>query len=167
MLTALNVQRPVACSAPQAPQHLQAWFDEHARGEDLIVTLRAPVGFAGWPKLELSRECSVHIVPAHTPGAMTPQYRVTWKSATGGPFPEFTGVLTIRNADDYTSCILALDGTYRPPLGATGIAFDRTIGHTIAVSCGRDLLERIGASMEEAYNRVEQHKSEKRASSAG
>ncbi|HZO94181.1 MAG TPA: hypothetical protein VFB22_10420 [Candidatus Baltobacteraceae bacterium] len=164
MLTALNLQRHVACAAPQGPLHLESWFAQQARDGHILITLRAPVGFAGWPKIELARECLVQITPARPPGSMIPEYRVTWNSANGGPFPEFTGILSIRNADDYTSCNIALDGTYRPPLGPTGVAFDRTIGHTIAVACGNDLLERIATWMESEYRAVEQAKSEKRAS---
>ncbi len=163
MITALNLQRPVACAAPQAPIHLQQWFDDQDHDGTVFVTLRAPVGFAGFPKLELARECIVRIVPDRPAGTMIPRYRLGWKSAGGGPFPEFTGILSIRNADDYGSCFIALDGTYEPPLGTAGIAFDRTIGHTIAVACGKDLLERIGSTMEHAYQKVEAAKAIRRA----
>jgi hypothetical protein len=103
----------------------------------------------------LARDCAVRLSPVRKPGSMIASYAVEWTPVAGGPFPTFNGGISLPNADDYDSCFIALDGTYEPPFGALGEAFDRTIGRAIAESTGRDLLERIGTFMEESSREVE------------
>lgn len=164
-MSALHLKRPVACVSGQAPQHLERWFAEHAKGNLCVLALRAPIALPGLPELALGRDCVIHVVRA-VPASMIQQYAVRWESANGGPFPQFRGTLSILNDEDYGSCFLALDGTYRPPLGRPGVAFDLAIGHTIAESCGNDLLERIGTYIEQSYRGVESAKANRRATEA-
>lgn len=162
-MTALHLKRAVACASCQAPQHLERWFAEHANGEVYALTLRAPLALPGGREVALARDCVVHIARTAVPASMIPQFSVRWESAGGGPFPQFRGTISVLSDEDYDTCFLALDGTYDPPLGAAGIAFDHAIGRTIAESCGNDLLERIGTYIEQTYRGVEAAKANRRA----
>lgn len=155
-MTALQITRHVACPVGQVPAFLERFFAGHA-GEngDSVLTLRAPINVAGLREVELARVSVVHVAPAHRPGEMIARYAVSWEAAKSGPFPRFTGTLCVPNDEDYDSCFLRLEGTYEPPLGALGQAFDTAIGHAIAQRTGEDLLARIAAYLEESSRRFE------------
>jgi hypothetical protein len=157
----LHLKRAIACASCQAPDHLERWFAEHAHGDVYEFTLRtSPAGNLG---IALARDCVVHISRMVVSGSMVPQYSVRWESAGGGPFPKFQGTLSVLNDEDYDSCFLALDGTYEPPFGVAGIAFDQALGHEIAESCGNELLKQIGTYIEQRYRAVEAEKASRRA----
>jgi hypothetical protein len=46
---------------------------------------------------------------------------------------------------------LDLDGTYEPPLGLAGLAFDAVLGHRLAVAAVRQLLSDLKLGFELAY----------------
>jgi hypothetical protein len=165
-MSALHLQRAVACASCQAPEHLERWFSEHANGDVYVLTLRTPIAVPGLQELALARDCVVRIARTVVPASMVPQFLIDWESAGGGPFPQFRGMLSVLNDEDYDSCFLALDGSYDPPFGVAGIAFDQVIGKTIAESCGNDLLDRIGSFIEQAYRGVEAAKANRRAAAA-
>ncbi len=70
--------------------------------------------------------------------------------------PDFQGVLKFRI--DTLKTRVILNGAYRPPLGWVGSAFDRVIGHRLALATCRDLLDRLASAMETRWS------AEKRAS---
>lgn len=73
----------------------------------------------------------------------------------GGPYPDFDGQLTVRADEDYSSCALELRGTYEPPGGIAGAAFDAIVGSRIATATARELLTAIGRDIEARYDREE------------
>jgi hypothetical protein len=162
-MTALHLRRPVACPAAQAPPYLERFFAQHAQDDVAVVTLRAPIALPGFPDVALSRDCEVRLRRRDGRAAMIAVYDVSWEAAGGGPFPQFRGTLSAPNDEDYDSCFLALDGTYEPPLGLAGAAFDAVLGHAIAQTTGNDLLERIAGYLEESYRETEAAKAQKRA----
>jgi hypothetical protein len=87
---------------------------------------------------------------------------VTWAPERSGPYPTFTGDLAIESADDYNSFYLVLNGTYEPPLGAVGAAFDAVVGHRIAENTARNLLAVIADSIEADFVAVEETKAQTR-----
>jgi hypothetical protein len=44
--------------------------------------------------------------------------------------------------------LLLLDGSYTPPLGPFGAAFDRLVGRHLADTTATDLLARLGSALE-------------------
>jgi hypothetical protein len=58
--------------------------------------------------------------------------------------------LTVRAAEDEHAFWLGLDGTYEPPIGLIGEAFDAVVGQNIARATALDLLGRMKSSLEEA-----------------
>jgi hypothetical protein len=82
-------------------------------------------------------------------------WNVYWTPEGGGPYPDFSGQLTVRAHESYRGAVLELQGDYVPPFGAVGRAFDMVVGAKIAAATARTLLQHIGISMEERYRREE------------
>jgi hypothetical protein len=61
---------------------------------------------------------------------------------SGGLFPVLDADITLTPAGDQAS-VLALTGTYRPPLGALGTGLDRAILHRVAAATIRAFLRRV------------------------
>lgn len=151
----LHLARSAACPVARAPAFVESFFSEQSPdGAPVLIALRAPVVLPGLPELTLTRDCVVRIAAA--PGAEAPaaRYDVVWESAAGGPFPRFEGRLTLTD-DDAGGTLVALDGSYEPPLGPLGSAFDTVIGHAIAESTGNDLVERIARHLGRCARGVE------------
>ena len=79
-------------------------------------------------------------------------------SSEPGPFPLFAGELQVENAEDYDAFWLVLDGSYEPPFGIAGAAFDRIVGVRIATICARNLLAHIAETIESHYGADEARK---------
>jgi hypothetical protein len=161
-MTQIHLRRPVPCPAALAATFTERWFSGIRTDDDAHVTLDAPVDIPGIGDASLARQALVRLVPLSSPGSMVEAYRVSWRSASDGPFPQFDGILSMPDDEDYRACFIALDGYYTPPLGAAGAVFDRVIGHRIAESTGTALLERIGAYVETAYRETEAAKASAR-----
>ena len=82
---------------------------------------------------------------------MTPRYAVAWAPEEPGPFPLFAGELRVENAEDYDAFWLVLRGSYEPPLGLVGAAFDAIVGSRIAAICARNLLTEIADNIETEF----------------
>jgi hypothetical protein len=72
----------------------------------------------------------VLVAAAHMPGDMTPRYTVHWES----------------------------DGTYRPPAGIIGAAFDAVIGNRLAAETAHNLLAEIRDAVEAVFHQQERSK---------
>jgi hypothetical protein len=55
-----------------------------------------------------------------------------------------------------------LNGSYEPPLGPVGAAFDAVVGHKIAENTARNLLAMIADSIEADFVAIEETKAETR-----
>jgi hypothetical protein len=155
----------VHCSINQAALHLARYFKARGNsdGDVARLSLRAEVPVPGAKgTMRLERTAIATLVPRHAPGEMLPHYAVTWAPETSGPYPTFAGDLGIEAGDDYHSFFLVLNGTYDPPLGALGAAFDAVLGHRIAENTARNLLSMIADSIEADFHAVEVHKAEAR-----
>jgi hypothetical protein len=123
-----------------------------ASGEESLLTLTV-----SGPGLELVKDVIVTFSPAVDPMHFDQPWRLHWKPEAG-PYPEFDGELTVRADETYKTSLLELQGSYRPPGGALGAAFDWAAGSRIASATARALLQRIGDEMESHYQRDEQAK---------
>ena len=72
-----------------------------------------------------------------------------WHPDPPGPFPSFTGRLTIRPAGVETE--FTLKGYYEPPLGQFGAAFDAVIGKRIAQATVVHLLDELVKILQTEY----------------
>jgi hypothetical protein len=123
-----------------------------ASGEQRTLTLTAVV-----PGMELSKAVMVSFGAAVDPMHFDQPWRIHWKPESG-LYPEFEGELTVRADETYETSRLQLRGSYRPPGGIAGAAFDRVAGGRIASSTARALLRRLGDEMEARYQHDEQAK---------
>ena len=101
--------------------------------------------------MHIARNVIVTIRPDHKPADMSPRYQVAWEPEGAGLFPLFAGELNVESDDDYDAFWLALRGTYEPPLGLVGAAFDMVVGTHVAAVCARNLLATIAQSIEAAF----------------
>jgi hypothetical protein len=102
------------------------------------------------PGIDVSQDVIVVFSPAVDPMHFDQPWRIHWKPQTG-PYPEFEGELTVRADETYETSLLELRGSYRPPGGALGAAFDWAAGSRIAAATAQALLHRIGDTMEARY----------------
>jgi hypothetical protein len=111
----------------------------------------------------LRKEVDVRYTRANDPMHFDEPWSVHWEPHGGGPFPQFDGSLTVRADETYSSSILELSGTYEPPFGFAGAAFDEVVGKHVAELTARALLKSIGESMELRYAEEEALKASARA----
>jgi hypothetical protein len=122
----------VACEFDQVPDRLFATFS----GGDAVLPLRVRFG-----DLKIERDVDFHLrtKPAY------PGYRlldVSWTPKDGGPYPSFSGTLSVaQDAAGWSR--IEIDGSYRPPFGVAGAAFDAAVGHRIAQGTASELLAEI------------------------
>src|SRR5579863_895267 len=123
-----------------------------ASGEQRTLTLTATV-----PGMELSKAVMVSFGSAVDPMHFDQPWRIHWKPQ-GGPYPEFEGELTVRADETWETSRLELRGSYRPPGGIAGAAFDLVVGGRIASATAQALLRRLGDDMETHYRHDEDAK---------
>ncbi len=102
------------------------------------------------PGVELVKHVIVTFGAAVDPMHFDEPWRISWKPQSG-PYPQFDGELTVRADETYSTSRLELKGSYWPPGGALGAAFDWALGGRIASATASALLQRIGAEMESRY----------------
>jgi hypothetical protein len=122
----------VPCSFDEVPDRLHA----HFVGDAAVLPLRVRFG-----DLKIERDVEFHLKskPAY------PGYKlldVSWAPKDGGPYPSFAGTLSV--AEDATGWSrIEIDGTYSPPFGIAGAAFDAAVGHRIAQGTVTELLAEL------------------------
>ena len=152
-MTQLSERRVVHC-----PYHLaQRYLADNVRtlatsGKESHLTLTISV-----PGLELVKDVLVTFGPSVDPMHFDQPWHIHWKPQAG-PYPEIDGELTVRADETYRSAILELAGSYRPPGGALGAAFDWVAGSRIAGATARALLARLGDEMTSRYEADEKAK---------
>ena len=109
------------------------------------------------PGVELAKQVVVTYGSAVDPMHFDQPWHTHWKPESG-PYPEFDGELTVRADEDWESALLELKGTYEPPGGVLGAAFDWGVGSRIASATAQALLERLGSEIESRYTRDERSK---------
>jgi hypothetical protein len=122
----------VACPFDEVPDRLYAHFD----GTDAVLPLRLRFG-----DLRVERDVNFHLQtkPAY------PGYRlldVSWTPKDGGPYPSFSGTLSVAE-DGAGWSRIEIDGSYRPPFGIAGAAFDAAVGQRIAQATASELLAEL------------------------
>lgn len=66
--------------------------------------------------------------------------RIAWEPEGGGPYPSFDGTLVVWADGDANKTYVELEGSYQPPFGVLGQAFDSILGSTLARRTARALL---------------------------
>jgi hypothetical protein len=154
-MSTLSVRHFTRCPYSRARRSLERSLAALAdNGQGHAMTLSVPLGkdeTAG----ALQKDVIVSYARSADPQHFDQPWTIRWKPTPGGVYPDFDGELTVRAADTHSDCFLELEGTYTPPLGPIGSAFDAAIGHRIAMATGAQLLATIGDAMEQQYQREE------------
>ena len=155
----------VNCPAHAAKDYIARYFESkraagHSGPDDPIrLALRAPVTLpALQTEIVLQRDVVATVSQLADSGNDLGRMSVDWEPAGGGLFPRFHGTLVASNDEGYESFSLVLDGSYEPPLGAGGAAFDAALGHRIAIATARNLLAEVRDGIEKAYAATEYSK---------
>ncbi|HEY5340076.1 MAG TPA: hypothetical protein VIK27_03540 [Candidatus Aquilonibacter sp.] len=135
----------VLCPFDQTPQAAAAYiaslpFEDEKR----VVPIRIEIG-------DLIVERRVDLTLKHV--RAYPGYEVMdiqWTRHNDGPYPIFRGILSVEESAG-NFCRLDLDGSYEPPFGIAGAAFDAVVGHRIALAASRQLLREIKTGFELAF----------------
>jgi hypothetical protein len=140
----------VDCPPAQAHRHLDAFFSDHPK-----MTFRLPVVPGAEAMFALERQVTISVERQKRRPEDFDRLNVTWGPAGGGPFPVFEGTIEVEADDDYNSFRLVLSGSYVPPLGIAGKAFDFVVGRRIAIATARDLLAKMRTQIERSFHELE------------
>jgi hypothetical protein len=158
-MTTVLQRLPVACPYNLAEQFLAGMIAPYAASQNVDhIRLTAPVDVFDCELVRVVKEVDVRYARGEDPMHFDQVWNVTWQPHGGGPYPNFSGTLTVRADEDYTGCILELTGHYEPPMGVLGAAFDAIVGSRLAASTAADLLRSLGDRLVESYRENEASK---------
>jgi hypothetical protein len=140
------VERVVRCPFSVAHDYAEDFFAQAARGIELHVPLRDLAPTRGGHLRRPVRLVAERMPDEHEPGRAHDALEIHWTAGTRF-FPDFHGALRLR-IDSVETTRLTLEGTYQPPGGPLGMAFDLVVGRRIARATMRDLLRRLCDAME-------------------
>lgn len=152
ILSQIRERMYARCPFGKAPSYLNHYLDGIARdsgGRAGIIHLKVSLADLGLP----SGLAIVHDVEACYEPVTETEYgshdtHIAWAPVGGGPYPSFSGLISIEADETYGSSSLIIEGEYAPPLGLVGKAFDAIVGRRIAEATARELLLQIRASLE-------------------
>jgi hypothetical protein len=154
-MTALRERLYVNCPFGKAPSYLNYYLDQLARtgvAEGAILRLEVPLSRFGIPtNLSVGRNVIAHFAPPDETYGLA-RTAMTWRPEDGGPFPTFTGFLSVEQDERYDSSSLLLEGTYEPPFGVAGKAFDAALGRRIATATALELLHALRREIEDSWS---------------
>lgn len=150
-MTEIEIRRQVACPYTRAKELLRDRLQPLAEaGTSIAQRLSIAVH-----DRDLGKEVAMQCAVAHDPMHFDEPWDISWEPEVGGIYPRFHGSLSIRASDTYESARLELRGSYEPPLGAIGKAFDSVLGKRIAELTGERFLDEIASAIEERHRAEE------------
>ena len=145
-MTRLSDSISVNCPAEQAMLRLDTFFATLRKGNGVArLRLRVPTDGV-MHEIAIDREVCVEARRTRGEASLNDLMLIRWVPEGTGVFPTFEGTLIVRSENDASS--IELDGSYTPPFGPAGQAFDAAIGHRIAQSTARELLKDLKAAVE-------------------
>ncbi len=131
----------VACPTFYALHHAERFFTVHRRDRAPdVLMLRVDLSSLGLPGSSQALH-EVRVTHALTEDKGQKGLALTW-DPQDKTVPRFSGTLTSSESAPGTTT-LTLEGTYTPPLGIAGKAFDLIVGRKMAAATARALLEDI------------------------
>ena len=139
----------VQCPPFYAMHHAERFFTVHRRDHTPgTLTLRVDLSSLKLPGTSEARH-EVHVTHERVEEGAHQKLRLTW-DPEDQTVPRFAGALSSSEKDPGTATLL-LEGSYKPPLGVAGAAFDLVVGRKIAAATARALLSDIKAFIESDY----------------
>jgi hypothetical protein len=158
-MTNILQRLPVACPYHLAEQFLAGFVGPLAENGIVDrIELQAPLDVLDQRVVRLVKAVDVTYGRGEDPMHFDQVWTVNWQPHGGGPFPSFSGTLTVRADEDYTGCILELSGAYDPPMGVVGAAFDAVVGSRLAAGTAAELLRALGERLKVTYRENEDSK---------
>jgi hypothetical protein len=141
--------------AQSPPSLALAAIERYLASKRNVLNLIVPLGALGLPSnLELEKPVYVQFMPARRNklmlGRRNERLHLRWKP--DGPYPAFEGFLAIRPWSGKTQ--IELRGSYEPPFGALGEAFDSAVGYRIAHATAHALLNDLKEELERDFAAV-------------
>lgn len=141
--------------APTPPSIALEAIERYLQSKHNTLKLLVPLNALGLPSnLELEKPVRVQFTPGRRNklmlGRRDERLRLRWKPE--GPYPAFDGFLAIRPSNGKTQ--IELRGSYKPPFGPLGEAFDSAVGYRIAHVTAAALLEEIREELERDFAAV-------------
>ena len=148
-----NISEAVYVDCP--PERAKAYLLKHFENPDqnaerATIRLSASIGAAAGTHVTVARDAIATLAPAPGGNGLEYRVRIEWTPTTKEPLPKFNGVFHVQWDEEYGRCRLVLEGSYEPPLGLIGKAFDAAVGHKIAQDTARSLLEQLRTEIESA-----------------
>lgn len=142
--TTVHAERPCECPFSVAESYAVDYLELAEKGGPEAF-LHVPL-FGGLPALRRRVQPSFGLaIDVAEAGRSHDEIRLRWASGSR-LFPNFRG--TVRFRIERTSTRVLVDGSYTPPLGRIGAAFDRLIGRHVAARTLDDLAGRIAHALE-------------------
>jgi len=154
-MTAIRERQYIKCPFNKAPSFLNNYIERLSRSIDpdgSILRLEVPLAALGIPSgLNIGHDVVAHFAaPDDSYGVQ--RIAVTWKPEGGGAFPTLTGFISVEQDERYGSSSLLLEGTYEPPFGVAGLAFDAAFGRRIASATAHELLHVLRCKIEDSWS---------------
>ncbi|MGZ3496323.1 MAG: hypothetical protein ACXWNK_06780 [Vulcanimicrobiaceae bacterium] len=145
-MTTLREFVSVPCSVDDLWKFVPKYLETYRREDgELHFPLRLPLEDFGLPEtLSVERDVDLHVKLQRDVYNLNDEFGLTWTPTGGGPYPAFTGRLIVWSEGSPKESFIELYGTYEPPLGAMGAAFDTTIGHLMAQRTAHVFLRTLG-----------------------
>lgn len=152
-MSELHERRFLNCPYNRARELLfEAVADAVETGTGRMVRLTLPI-----PGGQIVKDVAVEIKRGTDPAGFDQPWALHW-DPIDGMYPGFDGTLTVEADETYRTSQLVLQGSYTPPGGAAGEAFDAAIGSHIAATTAKEVLRKVGDDLEQRYQSEEQAK---------
>ncbi len=127
---------------------LQEYVAQHGRSDGTVsFSLRVPLLASLTDDLSLAHDVLVRFWQGRTEDHLGDVLLVEWTPSGEGPYPTFSGVVNIVAEADARTARIEIDGTYDPPGGMLGRAFDAVLGHRLAQISVGDLVQRLAREL--------------------
>lgn len=146
----ITADEPVRCPTKAIGALIEPALAKLTSGGTL--TLRVPSEIVGVrDAVGLEQTVRFHVLHARDAANLNDVLVIGWEPRGTQLTPEFHGILSYDADVDASSSLLTLSGTYTPPGGAIGEAFDAALGFWIARATVHDLLRRIARQIEALF----------------
>jgi hypothetical protein len=148
-VTELRETIEIPLTAQETQDAVLRYFRERRNPQgETEIELRVPLRGLGVAKgLEVVHLVRVHVRRRRDLQNLNDEIEIEWEPSDDGLYPAFSGWLIVWSEQPPERSFIELRGSYEPPLGTTGRAFDTLVGRIIARQTARLLLEDLKAAI--------------------
>ncbi len=143
----VTLRCPIGVAEARVAEFFQRRNDADGKAR---LALRVPLERRGpFAGLALEHDVAVTARKGRDDRNLNDVIRIAWEPVEGRAYPAFAGTLAVWAEGDPEKSFVELDGTYQPPGGLSGQAFDEAFGQSIARRTARALLHDIARAVSE------------------